>query len=70
MISGVNRQLKCESGEAAYLESCAGEQVVYTEAEVPTEHRQSLIRVPCSEWSAIEKEMGDGLQSAGHHMDA
>uniref|UniRef100_A0A669E227 Sorting nexin 4 n=1 Tax=Oreochromis niloticus TaxID=8128 RepID=A0A669E227_ORENI len=23
-----------------------------------------------SEWSAIEKEMGDGLQSAGHHMDA
>uniref|UniRef100_A0A674NLE6 Sorting nexin 4 n=1 Tax=Takifugu rubripes TaxID=31033 RepID=A0A674NLE6_TAKRU len=22
-----------------------------------------------SEWSAIEKEMGDGLQSAGHHMD-
>ncbi|KAK2498882.1 hypothetical protein MC885_018039 [Smutsia gigantea] len=21
------------------------------------------------EWSAIEKEMGDGLQSAGHHMD-
>lgn len=24
----------------------------------------------CSEWSAIEKEMGDGLQSAGHHMDA
>lgn len=23
----------------------------------------------CSEWSAIEKEMGDGLQSAGHHMD-
>lgn len=26
--------------------------------------------VPCSEWSAIEKEMGDGLQSAGHHMDA
>uniref|UniRef100_A0AAY5L334 PX domain-containing protein n=1 Tax=Esox lucius TaxID=8010 RepID=A0AAY5L334_ESOLU len=22
------------------------------------------------EWSAIEKEMGDGLQSAGHHMDA
>ncbi|KAM3588059.1 uncharacterized protein V6R79_020129 [Siganus canaliculatus] len=26
--------------------------------------------VCCSEWSAIEKEMGDGLQSAGHHMDA
>ena len=24
----------------------------------------------CSEWSAIEREMGDGLQSAGHHMDA
>uniref|UniRef100_A0A8C3AFI2 Sorting nexin 4 n=1 Tax=Cyclopterus lumpus TaxID=8103 RepID=A0A8C3AFI2_CYCLU len=23
-----------------------------------------------SEWSAMEKEMGDGLQSAGHHMDA
>ncbi|KAL0963724.1 hypothetical protein UPYG_G00310030 [Umbra pygmaea] len=23
-----------------------------------------------SEWSALEKEMGDGLQSAGHHMDA
>ncbi|MBN3325484.1 SNX4 protein, partial [Atractosteus spatula] len=23
-----------------------------------------------SEWSAIEREMGDGLQSAGHHMDA
>ncbi|KAJ8003916.1 hypothetical protein DPEC_G00153360 [Dallia pectoralis] len=23
-----------------------------------------------SEWSAIEKDMGDGLQSAGHHMDA
>ncbi|KAM8910262.1 sorting nexin-4-like [Spinachia spinachia] len=23
-----------------------------------------------SEWSAVEKEMGDGLQSAGHHMDA
>ncbi|XP_052003855.1 sorting nexin-4-like isoform X1 [Xyrauchen texanus] len=23
-----------------------------------------------SEWSANEKEMGDGLQSAGHHMDA
>ncbi|KAM4601802.1 sorting nexin-4-like [Polymixia lowei] len=23
-----------------------------------------------SEWSAIETEMGDGLQSAGHHMDA
>ncbi|XP_072309467.1 sorting nexin-4-like [Eucyclogobius newberryi] len=23
-----------------------------------------------SEWSAIEHEMGDGLQSAGHHMDA
>ncbi|KAJ8012931.1 hypothetical protein DPEC_G00048010 [Dallia pectoralis] len=22
-----------------------------------------------SEWSAIEKEMGDGLQSAGHHVD-
>uniref|UniRef100_A0A8C7XPW4 Sorting nexin 4 n=1 Tax=Oryzias sinensis TaxID=183150 RepID=A0A8C7XPW4_9TELE len=22
-----------------------------------------------SEWSAIEREMGDGLQSAGHHMD-
>ncbi|KAG7249369.1 hypothetical protein CRUP_027263, partial [Coryphaenoides rupestris] len=22
-----------------------------------------------SEWSAIENEMGDGLQSAGHHMD-
>uniref|UniRef100_UPI00358F24BB sorting nexin-4 isoform X2 n=1 Tax=Myxine glutinosa TaxID=7769 RepID=UPI00358F24BB len=22
-----------------------------------------------SEWSAIEKDMGDGLQSAGHHMD-
>ncbi|KAL1772714.1 sorting nexin-4 isoform X2 [Sigmodon hispidus] len=22
-----------------------------------------------SEWSAIEKEMGNGLQSAGHHMD-
>ena len=22
-----------------------------------------------SEWCAIEKEMGDGLQSAGHHMD-
>jgi hypothetical protein len=22
-----------------------------------------------SEWSAIEKELGDGLQSAGHHMD-
>ncbi|XP_061579683.1 sorting nexin-4 [Cololabis saira] len=22
-----------------------------------------------SEWSVIEKEMGDGLQSAGHHMD-
>lgn len=24
---------------------------------------------PYSEWSAIEREMGDGLQSAGHHMD-
>ncbi|KAG5833613.1 sorting nexin-4 isoform X1 [Anguilla rostrata] len=23
-----------------------------------------------SEWSAIERDMGDGLQSAGHHMDA
>ncbi|XP_056157449.1 sorting nexin-4-like [Lampris incognitus] len=23
-----------------------------------------------SEWSVIEREMGDGLQSAGHHMDA
>lgn len=23
-----------------------------------------------SEWSGIEKEMGDGLQSAGHFMDA
>uniref|UniRef100_A0A8C6M5M5 Sorting nexin 4 n=1 Tax=Nothobranchius furzeri TaxID=105023 RepID=A0A8C6M5M5_NOTFU len=23
-----------------------------------------------SEWSVIEKEMGDGLQSAGHHIDA
>jgi hypothetical protein len=22
-----------------------------------------------SEWSAIEKEMADGLQSAGHYMD-
>lgn len=22
-----------------------------------------------SEWSGIEQEMGDGLQSAGHHMD-
>ncbi|KAM8883965.1 sorting nexin-4-like [Synchiropus splendidus] len=22
-----------------------------------------------SEWSAVEREMGDGLQSAGHHMD-
>uniref|UniRef100_A0A4X1TL51 Sorting nexin 4 n=1 Tax=Sus scrofa TaxID=9823 RepID=A0A4X1TL51_PIG len=25
--------------------------------------------IETSEWSAIEKEMGDGLQSAGHHMD-
>ncbi|KAJ3584352.1 hypothetical protein NHX12_014847 [Muraenolepis orangiensis] len=23
-----------------------------------------------SEWSVLEKQMGDGLQSAGHHMDA
>ena len=23
-----------------------------------------------SEWSGIEQEMGDGLQSAGHFMDA
>lgn len=28
-----------------------------------------LVCFSCSEWSAIEKEMGDGLQSAGHHMD-
>lgn len=29
-----------------------------------------MFTCPCSEWSAIEREMGDGLQSAGHHMDA
>lgn len=28
-----------------------------------------LVCFSYSEWSAIEKEMGDGLQSAGHHMD-
>ncbi|KAI1237327.1 hypothetical protein IHE44_0014592 [Lamprotornis superbus] len=27
------------------------------------------VKNPDNEWSAIEKEMGDGLQSAGHHMD-
>ncbi|XP_045554067.1 sorting nexin-4 isoform X3 [Salmo salar] len=28
------------------------------------------VKNPDNEWSALEKEMGDGLQSAGHHMDA
>ncbi|CAB1327623.1 unnamed protein product [Coregonus sp. 'balchen'] len=44
----------------------------FTEMKHYSDELQSLtsqlLRVRA--WSAIEKEMGDGLQSAGHHMDA